>query len=288
MTQRDKSAVNLEKTGFCCPVCGGALEQKEQGAVCARGHSFDRARQGYLHLLLSHKMHSKLPGDAREMVESRRRFLEKGYYECFREALCSLAADCLKEAAVSPEQAMLLDAGCGEGYYTGALWDAFPEARIFAFDISKSAVKAAAGKYKGISFAVASSFSIPMADSSCDLLIDVFSPLAAEEFFRVLKPGGFFLYAVPGERHLMGLKEILYEQPYENERQDTEYPGFSFVSRREVKREIRIPDPETALDLFTMTPYYWKTDVEGGRRLQETKGFSTEISFDFLIYRKEA
>ncbi len=279
--------MDSQKIGFCCPVCGGALQPEGLGAVCALGHGFDRARQGYFHLLPSHKMHSKLPGDTKEMVESRRRFLEGGYYECFREALCGLAADCLKEGKISPENAVLLDAGCGEGYYTGALRNAFPRAELYAFDISKAAVKAASGKYKGISFAVASSFSIPVPDSFCDLLIDVFSPLAQEEFARVTKPGGFFLYAVPGERHLMGLKEILYEKPYENERQDTEYPGFSFVSRREVKKELWIPDAQTALDLFSMTPYYWKTDVAGGRRLRETKGFSTEISFDFLVNRKE-
>lgn len=286
--------------GFCCPICGGGLICREQAAVCPSGHSFDRARQGYYHLLPANKMHSKIPGDTAEMVQSRRRFLERGYYQDFQKELCKLAAECLQGLPpeqlaleqlaleqLPPEQAVILDAGCGEGYYTGALRSAFPQAILCGFDISRWAVKAAAGKYKGISFAVASSFSIPAPDSFCHLLIDIFSPLAQAEFARVVKPGGYFIYAVPGRRHLMGLKEILYEQPYENERQDTEYPGFSFVTRREVKKEIFLPDAQTALDLFAMTPYYWKTGIEGGSRLRETKGFSTEISFDFLIYRKE-
>lgn len=271
--------------GFCCPICGGGLTCRGQAAVCPSGHSFDRARQGYYHLLPANKMHSKVPGDTAEMVRSRRRFLERGYYRDFQEKLCKLAAECLQ--GLPPEQAVILDAGCGEGYYTGALRSAFPQAILCGFDISRWAVKAAAGKYKGISFAVASSFSIPAPDGFCHLLIDIFSPLAQAEFARVVKPGGYFIYAVPGRRHLMGLKEILYEQPYENERQDTEYPGFSFVTRREVKKEIFLPDAQTALDLFAMTPYYWKTGIEGGSSLRETKGFSTEISFDFLIYRKE-
>lgn len=274
-----------ENLGFCCPICGGELKCGEQSAVCPRGHSFDRARQGYFHLLPVQKMHAKIPGDSPEMVSSRRRFLERGYYQPFQSELCKLVRECLEN--IPPEKAVILDAGCGEGYYTGALGRAFPQAAVYGFDISRAAVKAAAGKYKGISFAVASSFSIPVPDEFCHLLIDVFSPLAQTEFARVLRPGGAFIYAVPGQRHLMGLKEILYEQPYENLRQETEYPGFSFIARHEVKREIWIPDAETALDLFAMTPYYWKTGVEGGRRLGETKGFSTEISFDFLVYRKE-
>lgn len=271
-----------EEAGFCCPICGEPLSRREHGAACPKGHSFDLARQGYLHLLPPNKMHSKVPGDSREMVESRRRFLEAGYYAPFRDELCRLAA----ELAGNRDGVKILDAGCGEGYYTGALREALPQAEVYGIDISKTAVKAAAGKYKGISFAVASSFAIPVPDGFCDLLVDVFSPLAEEEFARVLKPGGFFLYAVPGERHLMGLKEILYEAPYENERRETEYPGFSFAARRPVRDEIWIPSAETARDLFAMTPYYWKTGVAGGERLKATPGFSTETAFDFLIYRR--
>ena len=82
----------MEEMNFCCPLCGGALVRQEHRAVCEKGHSFDVARQGYVHLLPVNKMHSKLPGDSREMVEGRRRFLEAGYYKAFREKLEELAA----------------------------------------------------------------------------------------------------------------------------------------------------------------------------------------------------
>lgn len=269
--------------GFCCPICGGALESGERGAVCPGGHSFDRARQGYLHLLPANRMHSKIPGDTREMVESRRRFLEAGYYAPFRDELCRIAKACAgKRIGIK-----VVDAGCGEGYYTAALQSSLLNAAVLGFDISKPAVKAAAGRYKGIGFAVASCFAIPVPTACCDLLTNVFAPLAAEEFARVVRPGGYFIYAVPGERHLWGMKEILYEKPYENQRKDTDYPGFRFLTRTEVRERIFIPDGKTAEDLFAMTPYYWKTGVEGGNRLRETAGFSTEIAFDFLVYQRD-
>ena len=36
-----------------------------------------------------------------------------------------------------------------------------------------------------------------------------------------------------------------------------------------------------------MTPYYWKTGVEGVRRLEASETLTTEIAFDFLVYRRE-
>ncbi len=273
---------------FCCPLCGGALTRQEHRAVCPQGHSFDVARQGYVHLLPVHKMHSKLPGDSREMVEGRRRFLEAGYYAPFRQELCRLAAACASQLGSPAGKGLLLcDAGCGEGYYTAGLREALPQARVCGFDISKLAVKAAAGKYKSVEFGVASSFAIPLGEASVHLLTDVFSPLAAEEFARVVKPGGFFLYAVPGERHLYGLKKLLYENPYENPHRETEYPGFRFVGRTAVRGEIRVPDGQTAVDLFTMTPYYCKTCPQAAQRLETVEGFSTEIGFDFLLYQRQ-
>ncbi len=274
----------MQRVEFLCPLCGGALERREHALACGEGHSFDLARQGYVNLLLPNQMHSQNPGDGKGMVDSRRRFLEAGYYAPFRDELCGLALEYASAEGGKPLR--IADAGCGEGYYTGAVKAALPQAEVVGFDISKPAVKAAAGRYKNVGFAVASNFSIPLPDGWCDLLLDVFSPLAAAEFARVLRPGGYFLYAVPGERHLYGMKEILYRDPYENQRQDTEYPGFHFVERREVRSEIWIPDTQTAMDLFAMTPYYWKTGVEGGKRLGETSGFSTEIAFDFLVYRR--
>ena len=131
---------------FCCPLCGGALTRQEHRAVCPQGHSFDVARQGYVHLLPVNKMHSKLPGDSREMVEGRRRFLEAGYYAPFRQELCRLAAACASQLGSPAGEGLLLcDAGCGEGYYTAGLREALPQARVCGFDISKLAVKAAAG-----------------------------------------------------------------------------------------------------------------------------------------------
>lgn len=270
-----------------CPICGENLTKDEKTYNCPNRHSYDIASEGYVHLLPPNKMHAKVPGDNKLMVNSRRNFLATGLYQLFSDKLNELVLESVKEYP-APE---IVDAGCGEGYYTARLQEYLQEqcinAEITGFDISKIAVKAAAKRYKNIEFAVGSIFSIPIADFSADCLLSVFAPIVAEEFARVLKPGGTLILAVPGERHLFGMKEILYESPYENEHKETEYDGFTFVERVSVRNEIFIDNHKTIEDLFAMTPYYWKTGIDGSGRLQGTDTLQTEIEFDFLIYHKD-
>ena len=271
---------------FTCPACGGPLERSGGACVCPNGHSYDIAGEGYVHLLPPNKMHAKIPGDSRQMVAARRDFLATGFYEPFSDALNGLAA----KAVRGLEKPRILDAGCGEGYYTGRLREEFARrgihAQIAGFDISKFAVKAAARRYPGIEFAVGSIFGIPAAPASADCVLNVFAPLVPEEFLRVLRPGGTLIIAVPGVRHLYGLKRILYDEPYENECKDTAYDGFSYQERVPVRGEIETRDKKVMQDLFAMTPYYWKTPPQGGERLKNMELFRTEIGFDFLVYRK--
>ena len=100
---------------FCCPACGSALEREDRALRCANGHSYDIARQGYVHLLPVKQMHAKIPGDTKQMVDARRVFLSGGYYDAFRDKLAELTDKYL------PENGVVLDAGCGEGWYLNAL-----------------------------------------------------------------------------------------------------------------------------------------------------------------------
>ena len=271
-------------TVFTCPVCGEKLERLAKAYVCKNGHSYDLAGEGYVHLLPPNKMHAKVPGDNQEMTASRRRFLESGAYRLFSDKLNELV-----RAYSRTKNPIILDAGCGEGYYTGRLReDLFSHGfapQIFGFDISKFAVKAAAKKYKSISFAVASSFGIPVSDGAVDFVLDVFAPVVESELNRVLKPGGTLILAVPGCRHLYGLKEILYDAPYENESFEADYGGFSFIGRVPAETDAVISGT-LIQDLFAMTPYFYKTGAEGAQRLKQVRTLETHLEFDFLIYEK--
>lgn len=275
----------MKDTLFLCPHCGAKLLRDGGSVRCGRGHSYDYAKEGYLYLLDAGQKHSLSPGDDRQMVAARAAFLAKGCYAPLKETLLSLAC------RYAPENAVFLDAGCGEGYYTAAIGEALAAAgkkpRTLAVDISKFAVKRAAKCCRDAETAVASVYRLPVADECVDVLLDCFSPLAAEEFRRVLRPGGIFLYVVPGARHLYQMKEVLYDTPYENEERDEDYGGFTLLATVPVTGSITLSSQEDIFSLFAMTPYGWKTPHEGKQRLRALASLTTEIAFRVCVYRRD-
>ena len=268
---------------FCCPVCGQPLTFAEKEAFCPGGHRFDRARQGYFNLLQSQASAARRHGDDRLMVEARTRFLEQGFYEPLRSCLAELAVE------YAPSPCAVLDAGCGEGSYDRVVYDAFAaQGRpcvLAGFDLSKDAIRLAAKLLPEAAFAVGGSFSAPVRDGWADVLLNIFSPFAEQEFCRVLRSGGVLLYAVPTARHLYGLKEVLYDEPYENAEQQTEYSGFTLIGERTVTDTITV-EGDQIRNLFAMTPYFWKTPHVGALRLAAKQSLTTEIGFRFLAYRR--
>jgi len=270
---------------FICPICGKPLLRMESSYRCWGGHSFDIASAGYTHLLPANKMHSKNPGDDKAMVAARTAFLDAGYYAPLRDALCHAAVD----LCGTLESCTVFDCGCGEGYYTAGIAAALEEVtdcRIAGIDISKFALRKAAKRVPQGTFAVASAYALPLADNSVDLLFNVFSPMAREEFLRVLKPGGFFVYVVPSTLHLWEMKALLYKTPYENDVMRAEYEGFAHQETRTVREIIHLTSSEHIMALFGMTPYAHKTPRAGIELLQSLHTLDTQIGFDIHIYRK--
>lgn len=264
---------------FRCPVCGAPLERESGAYRCPNRHSYDLAREGYTYLLPPNQKHSAAPGDDKEMSAARRAFLSKDYYRPLRDALCALAVSHTSQAP------SILDAGCGEGYYTAGLWEALNRPRLAGIDLSKPSVRLAARRVPGAEFAVASVYHLPLADASVGLLLNCFSPLALEEFRRVLRPGGAFLYVVPGAGHLWELKQVLYDSPYPNKEENIPYEGFSYERVVPVETVMDVAG-EALQDLFQMTPYYWKTPKAGAERLAALDGLRVRAQFRIHVFQK--
>ena len=266
---------------FVCPKCMGKLNITDGGAArCPQGHSYDKSRYGYYNLLLSDR--GGVHGDNREMVLARRAFLGSGAYEPLAARIAQRCAELLRSGGV------MLDAGCGEGYYTAAVREKLDTgyARIAAFDISKDAVREAAKKRCADFYAVASSYKIPLAAESVDLVLNTFSPQALAQTSRVLKRGGHFVMAIPAEEHLFGLKSEIYETPYKNEVQDTALEGFELISCDEIKYELSLDTGEAIRNLFMMTPYAYRTKMSDREKVLSLTRLTTDVHFLVLTYRK--
>ena len=268
-----------------CPVCGAPLERSDRALRCAGGHSFDLSASGYCNLLTGTKP-GEFTGDSREMIAARRLFLDTGAYAPLRDAVCSRLAE------LAPGRTRLaVDAGCGEGYYTRAMAETlaglFPGYEIFGADISKAATQYAAKRDKLTRYVTASVYRLPFSDGCAGLITSLFAPAPPDEFARILSDGGAVVQAVPGEDHLIELKEAVYDTAYKNVETKHSLDGFVSTGCRKLTYGHHLDTAEQIRALFSMTPYVHRTPREGIERLNALTELDVTLSFLLLTYEKK-
>ena len=260
-----------------CPLCGEVLNKTEHSYLCPNRHSFDMARQGYVNLLPVQQKRSLQPGDTKEQVQSRRIFLDGSFYAPIAEALCDLAKDC---------KGPILDIGCGEGYYSSRLQEAL-NTELVGLDISKEAVRCAAGRYKNAQWLCASAARLPVPDHSIGLVTSLFALTIPEEFHRVLRPDGAFIQVLAAEDHLMGLKSIIYPELKHKEKDSVpEIPGFRLGESRALRFDFTVAGAQVQ-NLLSMTPHVYRISREGAERLRQTQTLSDTASCVLNLYHPE-
>ncbi|MBR4309150.1 MAG: methyltransferase domain-containing protein [Oscillospiraceae bacterium] len=261
-----------------CPLCHETLDRGAHTWRCLQGHSFDVAKQGYVNLLTVQQKHSLHPGDTKEMVLARREFLDQGFYlpigQTLRELVCEYA----------PQASSVLDVGCGEGYYLSHL-NHIPER--YGIDISKDAVRYAAGRYKDCTWLTATASHLPFSEGSFDVLLSMFALTMAEEYARVLAPGGIFLQVLAGAQHLTALKNIIYPTLREKEKEfDPTLEGFTLLQSKQLEFDFTVNSPELVQALLSMTPHVWRISKEGAQALARQTELSDRAQVVFNLYRK--
>jgi|VirMetMinimDraft_7_1064189.scaffolds.fasta_scaffold12145_2 23S rRNA (guanine745-N1)-methyltransferase len=266
---------------YRCPLCQQSLTQHHNSFVCAANHSFDLAKEGYLHLLPVQQKNSKVPGDSPLMMQSRRDFLNAGYYQPLSDAVNHYFA------AVLPHQPVVLDLGCGEGYYSNRLTQALAdkELKLYGLDIAKTAIKKAAKSYPAIQFCVASAWHLPFADQSFDAALKLCAPCEPQELARVLKTEGLLLTVTPAPDHLVEIKQQVYSSVRLHSDQIETISGFEHQQRQELKLKLTDLPADMVLNLLEMTPLAWKFKPE---QKQLFAAGSPQISLNFYLdlYRK--
>ena len=256
-----------------CPLCKTPLVREGGSYLCSgeRRHCFDIAKSGYVTLTRA----LGTAGDDKDMVRARTAFLDKDYYRPFADAI----------AKVLGGADIVIDAGCGEGYYSNII--AEHAHKVLGFDLSKHACDKAAKRAKaannGAFFGVSSVFELPITDGSADAVVSLFAPIAEAEFSRVLSDDGVLVVGAAGKRHLIELKEAVYAEAYENEGRRDLPSGFLEVGHESVTYTFVCDDVKS---LFMMTPYAFKTSREDIAKLDKIESLEITADLDIFIYKK--
>lgn len=271
------------KANLKCPICNGRLTLENRKTLYCDGqkrHAYDLSSSGYVNLASPKQCGG---GDTKEAVRARSAFLDEGYYKPVSDKILELLR------RYTCDGASVVDAGCGEGYYTvQAAKNGF---FTLGFDISKAAVEAASKRSKRESikngaFAVASVYELPIFDASADAIINIFAPCVESEFSRILVNGGILIVAWAGKNHLMDLKEVLYVETQENGVRNDLPSELELICEERLEYDVTLTDNAKIKSLFAMTPYYWRTSQRDAEKLDRLNALKTRIDINFSVYKK--
>ena len=287
-------------TALACPLDGAPLQRQGGSLRCADGHCFDLAAQGYVNLLPVQNKRSLDPGDSKEMVAARRRFLEAGHYQPIADAV----AQAVLAGAAPGRTLTCLDAGCGEGYYlrqlaATAAAEAHPLA-LAGLDISKWAVQAAAKRdlhdarsqagpspSPSTTWVVGSNAGLPVLPGTLDRVLCMFGFPVYGEFARVLRRGGELLQVDAGPEHLRELREVIYptlkpERPAPRQAP----PGFEHLATDTLRFPVHVDGAAPIADLLAMTPHLYRATAEGRARAAALTALTMTVDVRLARYQR--
>ncbi len=276
-----------------CPVCSHPLDLVERTLRCEGRHSFDIAKEGYVNLMLGHKKGARIQGDEKEMLQARRTFLERGWYQPLSDAINQQVWEHLQQHKLIGPQLALVDLGCGEGHYLGRLEASLGEKAaaqhnpLFGLDIAKDAVRMASRRHRNIRFLVSdANRKLPFSDGSTACLLNIFSPRNGAEFARVIHPTGMLLVVIPNQAHLSELRNYCRLLQIEENKSEQLRTSLSKWFRMAASQRVMVPmrlETQSLVALVRMTPNYWHMSSADWERLESIPAL--DVTADFQIMR---
>lgn len=270
-----------------CPICRGTLSATPSGKAlsCESGHSFDRARQGYVSLLVGSSRTDT--ADTAPMIEARERFLASGHYQPLVDALVDAALAEGPGVAGGPN--LVVEVGAGTGYYLGEILKAIPSACGIALDISKPGLRRAASLDRVTAVAADVWSTLPLSDGCASLVLDVFAPRNPAEFARILEPGGVLVVATPAAEHLGELRGTFPLMEVEESKlqslTDRLGPWFELRSTHSVRSSMRLTPAEVGL-VVGMGPnaFHLGTEAVSARVDQLSEATDVTLAVDVSVF----
>jgi 23S rRNA (guanine745-N1)-methyltransferase len=286
-----------ESAALClvCPLCNSRLARRGASLVCASSHTFDIARDGYVHLLPTTRRAPRSVGDSKEMLRARRAFLSRGHFALCSDAINALVASHLtaKASKGDSETINILDVGCGEGYFLDRLRLHLLERldqpiTYHGVDIAKDAARLAARRSAELHVAVADvTARLPYAAGAFETLLNVFAPRNPAEFARLLVSAGLLAVVIPTQQRLRELRAIAPLLGIEEDKQQRVVARlarfFALVDASELEYDIEL-DSLDVINLVQMTPSARHLPPKTLEGLREQMGVHTRLGFTLIRF----
>ena len=283
----------LRRIPLACPIDGLALRAEERRFVCERGHAYDLSRHGHVNLLPVQFKPSRDPGDDAAMVASRRRVLDGGLFDPLADLLAEHVHALAGEDEGGRAAALLVDAGCGEGFYTHRLAGRVPPGvAVLGVDISRHAVSAAARRHRArVGWAVANNKRLPVLAGRADIVTSLFGFETWSPWAALQEPGQRVVVVDAGPRHLIELREIAYERVRLHAAPSDEAAsraGYRLEDERSLAYVRAGLDAATLADVLAMTPHAHR--ARAGARETIASRAATDLTVDVTVrtYRRQA
>ncbi len=265
---------------FCCPICSSRLANRGKSCFCEHNHCFDIAKENYLNLNISQKSSDKA-GDNKEMILARKELLQSGKYQPLADKLVELVDK------YSEKSSVLLDLGCGWGYYVNHIQNKSEKTRTYlATDLSKDAIKIGGKLNTYVDFCIANSYHLPLADKSVDILLCVFSPYAMDEIDRVLANDGKAIFVYPNEYHLWELKQSIYGESVHPKDFEVDFAPLKEIEKTSLAYSFELTSSAQIHNLITMTPYVYTTPKQMLERAESVEQMQVRADFGISVLQK--
>lgn len=234
---------------YRCPICHETLQLSEASLRCVNNHSFDLAKQGYIHFAGETKdtMYDAILFEARQAILQQTKL-----YRQVQQVIDRWLDQYQSEA--------VLDVGCGEGTHTAYY---VKEDRFVAgVDLAKDGIQLAAKTYRGVEWFVADLANLPYEDHSFDTILNILSPANEREFRRILKEDHLIIKVVPNAYYLTEVRQAFTsEATYDAEETHRHLKEKYDVLKSEVVMEQVPFTQDDWANLVQMTPLSWHADA---------------------------
>lgn len=208
LSKLDTIVKSIRIEDLCCPICKSDFSLQSKSLICAKQHTFDFNKKGYIKLIKNYKNHSDQVY-TNELFVNRKKIIAFGFYDELHKKISEIINSMFNKPI------KILDIGSGEGSHTNNIIKEIKLKNCYLTDIAEEAVKLSAEFLSPqMTPIVCDAYNLPF--KKCfDVVLDILSPYNYKQVYSVLKENGIIIKVVPTKDYLKEIREANNLKQYE-------------------------------------------------------------------------